>query len=143
VEAGRPDTKLNFPGETISEVPAKKRVRLNGSEEEQDGSEEEQDGSEEEPEHRERRLALVKDCKEIQQLFVAAMEQASVVAAINKLTSIRHTMHSFELSLPPYGHPHLWPKSGHTENAKVDQTASFVPPSRAQCLSSRNKGGVA
>jgi hypothetical protein len=68
VEAGKPDAKLNFPGETISElpvssggvrkrkgsisdVPAKKKGRRNGSEEQQDGSEEQQDGSEEEQQH--------------------------------------------------------------------------------------------
>jgi hypothetical protein len=64
VEAHGQTAKLNFPCEdiseppvssgggrkrkgSISEVPAKKKGRLHGSEEEQDGSEEEQHGSEE------------------------------------------------------------------------------------------------
>jgi hypothetical protein len=58
-----------FLSETIRELPAtvsaKKRGRLNGSEEEQDGSEEERN-----EEHRERRLAWLEEWKEIEQIVV-------------------------------------------------------------------------
>jgi hypothetical protein len=68
VEAGRPDTKLNFPGDDISELPAKKRVRLSGSEEERDGSEEERN-----EEQRQQCLPWLKEYEEIEQIVVAEL----------------------------------------------------------------------
>jgi hypothetical protein len=66
VEVRGQSAKLNFPGEAVSEVPAKKKGRLNGSEEEQDGSEEER-------KQQQQRLDWLEEWKEIEQIVMAEL----------------------------------------------------------------------